>query len=899
MAPTVVGVGTVASGVGTITPGLPTGTAAGHVLVLVAETGNEPLPAMSGWQNIGSGIAQQATGTNITALTLRWKAAAADEVAPTVPDSGDHQVARILGISGADTLNPFSGTPAFGVDNTTGTAATIPGTTTTDADTLVIAALSTGQDVASTTMVSGWTNANLTSITERMDNWVTAGNGGGFGVITGVKATAGAIGNTTATLTTANTKAVACLAIKAAITITGKTASDTATLTESISINVIQPISTSDSATITESASVTILEVGQAARFNATGEQFTNTISLGTQSSYTIAFWGKLSVDRNTYSSFLEIAYTSSAGLHIQADVDGQTLILWDDNTMGILATGPLLVVGRWYFIAVTVNGTSATLYTKDELGTVFTVNYTGASRNLNSIFVGSNHIDEWLNGCVAAVKLWTGVGLTQTELATEATQYDAVRTANLARAWRLNGDGAEQSGNGTALTGGVGVSWETGPPIPLGASGPTTKSTSDTATLAESISIVRSSDLADSITVSDTSALTVGYSLTDISNLTDLSTLSIIESKTATDSSVLTESIARLESRTITDSSTLADTTPAVVVTSSATDTQTYTESIAIVATIATTESTAVSAETASVLAANFISVSDTVATTETVQSITATVAATESIPTTEAIAASITSTHADASTFTDSIVVQAGNFINVSDTDTASETIQIAVNHARTESEVATDVIAVQRQSALTDSTTFTEVANVTRTQQVAASDTTTVNESIAVAATLPVSDQSSLTEQISVGGSAFKTASDSFSFTESALIVVTIVTQETHSTSETSATLAQTNVSDLQVQSENVSLQALLTVLETHSTVDESLLTITEYRAVSDSIAFSEDIILDQIIGGPWPIEIGPPLVTTQGVAVTVVGVTAQMSVSPTVTPPFMVVSPEEEE
>jgi hypothetical protein len=65
-----------------------------------------------------------------------------------------------------------------------------------------------------TTNFSAWTNANLTSLTERTDNTVDNGNGGGLGIATGVKATAGAYGNTAVTLASSAYKGMMSIAIK-------------------------------------------------------------------------------------------------------------------------------------------------------------------------------------------------------------------------------------------------------------------------------------------------------------------------------------------------------------------------------------------------------------------------------------------------------------------------------------------------------------------------------------------------------------------------------------------------------------------------------------------------------------------------------------------------------------
>src|SRR5215218_3136309 len=145
MAIAVVGVGTVASGLAAINPGLPTGWAADDIHVLLIETENEPVAAMTGWPNVGAGTINVATGS-ITALTIRYRVAVAGDTAPTVPDSGNHQIARIIGFSGVDTTNPWDAT-LFGTETVADTSVAFPNITTLTANAMVLHAFSTGQDI--------------------------------------------------------------------------------------------------------------------------------------------------------------------------------------------------------------------------------------------------------------------------------------------------------------------------------------------------------------------------------------------------------------------------------------------------------------------------------------------------------------------------------------------------------------------------------------------------------------------------------------------------------------------------------------------------------------------------------------------------------------------------------
>ncbi len=218
--PTFVAAGAVASGTGAITPALPSGLQTNDILLLFLETANQTISISN--QNGGTWTqvtgSPQGTGTaggsSATCLTAFWSRYNGTQGAPTTSDSGDHQLGRMIAIRGAtQSGNPWDVT-AGGVSSTSSTSASIPGATTTVANDLVVVAIATSlPDASGTANFSGWTNANLSSLTERTDNTVTAGNGGGLGLATGGKATAGAYGSTTVTLANSATKGMMSIAI--------------------------------------------------------------------------------------------------------------------------------------------------------------------------------------------------------------------------------------------------------------------------------------------------------------------------------------------------------------------------------------------------------------------------------------------------------------------------------------------------------------------------------------------------------------------------------------------------------------------------------------------------------------------------------------------------------------
>jgi hypothetical protein len=207
--------GTAYTGTGALTAVAWPAHQANDIGLLIIEQANTPVSPVLGansanWTMVtDSPQGTGGTGTGSTQLTVFWSRATSSTMGNVgVNDAGDHQRAQILTFRGVATSgDPWDGTPDGDVATAT-TAVTIPGGTTTVANTLVVAIVAAGIDVNSTVQTSGWTNAALTSLTERADTYTTTGHGGGFSVATGVKAAAGVYGPTTATLATGGAAAV-------------------------------------------------------------------------------------------------------------------------------------------------------------------------------------------------------------------------------------------------------------------------------------------------------------------------------------------------------------------------------------------------------------------------------------------------------------------------------------------------------------------------------------------------------------------------------------------------------------------------------------------------------------------------------------------------------------------
>jgi len=220
-APTIVGVGAVAAGQGDVTPAFPAAYSAvtNDTAITFTEVDNaNTVTPPTGWATLS--VQGVASGT-VTKLTAIWRRLVAGDTAPLIVDPGNHIVARMIVINGGlTTEDPVQSTTTELVADT---SVSIPGVTTTVNDTLILAAFSTGQDVNSSAGATGWANANLTGVTEQIDNWTTQGTGGGMAMATGVMPTAGSVGNTTATLSlTANFKALMVIAIKPVVSAPGR-----------------------------------------------------------------------------------------------------------------------------------------------------------------------------------------------------------------------------------------------------------------------------------------------------------------------------------------------------------------------------------------------------------------------------------------------------------------------------------------------------------------------------------------------------------------------------------------------------------------------------------------------------------------------------------------------------
>ena len=194
--PTIYAIGTPASGTGTPTPGVPSGTATGDLLVMFCETNTASTCSSSGWTS--AGYSDSGSGTNNSRLTILYKLAESSTPARTLNDAGNHAYGHIIGIDG-ETVSATTPIAHFTAEDRTsaGTAISIAGITTTANGCLILAGSSDGVDGINADGqcdISGTSNGTLGSVTERIENRRGNGDGGTICVGSGTQAAAGATG---------------------------------------------------------------------------------------------------------------------------------------------------------------------------------------------------------------------------------------------------------------------------------------------------------------------------------------------------------------------------------------------------------------------------------------------------------------------------------------------------------------------------------------------------------------------------------------------------------------------------------------------------------------------------------------------------------------------------------
>lgn len=174
------------------------------LLLLVLTSTNQTISAPSTggpWTQVAN--SPQGTGTagaaQSIATAVYYKIASGAQANVDVADSGVLTTGQMFSIRKVNTSTPIQVT-AGSVLATAGTTHTFPAVTTTTANTMIAHCAGIGRDAALTVNYSSPVNANLSNLTVQTSSTTSSANGGGIGLVTGVKSAAGSTGTTSVTV---------------------------------------------------------------------------------------------------------------------------------------------------------------------------------------------------------------------------------------------------------------------------------------------------------------------------------------------------------------------------------------------------------------------------------------------------------------------------------------------------------------------------------------------------------------------------------------------------------------------------------------------------------------------------------------------------------------------------
>lgn len=209
-----------ASGTGAVTPALPAGMAANDIVVLVASTDAGGSISITANGSITTWNALTGSPIDVTGgekLYVWWGRWSSGTTGPTVTPGGNHCIAATAAWYNVDTSSSPIDVSTTGTETTSDTSFSFAtGLTTTVNNTKVLVICTSGEDSNTGQFSGAFTNANLTSISTRINYGTNSGGGGGFGLAEGTLASAGAVGTWAETLANASSKAYICFAFKQA-----------------------------------------------------------------------------------------------------------------------------------------------------------------------------------------------------------------------------------------------------------------------------------------------------------------------------------------------------------------------------------------------------------------------------------------------------------------------------------------------------------------------------------------------------------------------------------------------------------------------------------------------------------------------------------------------------------
>jgi hypothetical protein len=174
-------VGSMVSGIAAISVTYGAGAAVGNSALLIVETANETVPAVTGFNVLATSTGTGTAGTaGATRLTILYSASISSTAAVSVGDSGDHQNAVLITFSGTHQTTPFIAGTDF-VVTPAQTAGQAAGGQNVAVNDFLLAIIGTDRDNATASALTGsnWVNVSGTDTTV-LNSSSTTGAGGGL-----------------------------------------------------------------------------------------------------------------------------------------------------------------------------------------------------------------------------------------------------------------------------------------------------------------------------------------------------------------------------------------------------------------------------------------------------------------------------------------------------------------------------------------------------------------------------------------------------------------------------------------------------------------------------------------------------------------------------------------------
>ena len=201
-----------------VIPALPAGMVADDIVILVAATEDTGTASINANGSIATWTAITGSPVSVSGgkkLYVWWGRWASGTTGPTINATTNMVIAATQAWSGCDTTSSVINTQETGNETTSDTSLSFATTVSTSVANCMVLLISTDDTDSNAAQHGSQANTNLGSVAEQNDVNTNAGTpGGGFQVVEGTLATAGAIGTWTATLGTASPKAYLTLALQ-------------------------------------------------------------------------------------------------------------------------------------------------------------------------------------------------------------------------------------------------------------------------------------------------------------------------------------------------------------------------------------------------------------------------------------------------------------------------------------------------------------------------------------------------------------------------------------------------------------------------------------------------------------------------------------------------------------